>query len=563
MDASSSSSHNCHIDEYESDLFTSNKFEKTRSFDDSKSLLYRMYDIVDCIAHGDFDRSTHDEIKLYVMPGHYWRYWHYYAVGTVVTLVTARHLWVNREAVSKSTKDFWVYFKAFTYEHLVEPLNNIYKSVTDTLYDRSKITTSQAALTSSKESLEHMLKSFGVAHPAESAQRMKVPIDQYVVVLPEKAKELDMNIIMGTYEREIKKPIKGMLLGDLLQGILIQIQKVKVDAEAAMLTLDQILRANTINFNILATIPAILLLWGVTSFFHSYLMGSSMGSRRTLKLLKYTQNKIAHIQKIFILQMNRPWRALYQNGRIREQVNAFFNFSNTANASSASTSSSSAPPAPTSLPLAPLPPSLFEARRLELQNMMEELSEHHSLSAEGEAPEMNLYEKFTGIFFKKNKAKNEMVTMSLEDELEQDIEEEEIRQEEIGEEKEYEECVKETQSEALATNEESPSHTHSTTNSTSSTTTSQAVLRANPRSNNPNSSLGGLSPRVYGQILLTLYQLSDCLAALPVTHQANFPRILLHRDLITIADLSLTPNQKYFWIQNMLQHYPFLLPTEN
>lgn len=54
-------------------------------------------------------------------------------------------------------------------------------------------------------------------------------------------------------------PIKNALGGELVRALLIQIQKLKLDIETAMLELDQILRANEINFAILAALPAFFL----------------------------------------------------------------------------------------------------------------------------------------------------------------------------------------------------------------------------------------------------------------------------------------------------------------
>lgn len=47
--------------------------------------------------------------------------------------------------------------------------------------------------------------------------------------------------------------------GELVRALLIQVQKLKLDIEEAMLELDQILRANEINFAILAALPAFFL----------------------------------------------------------------------------------------------------------------------------------------------------------------------------------------------------------------------------------------------------------------------------------------------------------------
>lgn len=49
---------------------------------------------------------------------------------------------------------------------------------------------------------------------------------------------------MSKYESELKDPVRNLLLGQLARSLLIQVQRLKLDTEAAMLELDQILRAN-------------------------------------------------------------------------------------------------------------------------------------------------------------------------------------------------------------------------------------------------------------------------------------------------------------------------------
>nr|XP_029149603.1 protein DGS1, mitochondrial isoform X2 [Arachis hypogaea] len=68
-----------------------------------------------------------------------------------------------------------------------------------------------------------------------------------------------LEIVMSRYEKEIRHPIQNFIGGKLAEALLIQIQKLKLDIETAMLELDQILRANEINFAILAALPAFIL----------------------------------------------------------------------------------------------------------------------------------------------------------------------------------------------------------------------------------------------------------------------------------------------------------------
>ena len=65
---------------------------------------------------------------------------------------------------------------------------------------------------------------------------------------------------MKDYEEEMKAPIKGMISGNLMRSMLIQVQKLKVHTEAAMLTMDQILASNELTIAATAALPAFMLL---------------------------------------------------------------------------------------------------------------------------------------------------------------------------------------------------------------------------------------------------------------------------------------------------------------
>ncbi|KAG7947737.1 hypothetical protein I3843_14G108800 [Carya illinoinensis] len=68
-----------------------------------------------------------------------------------------------------------------------------------------------------------------------------------------------LEIVMERYEKELTHPIQNLLNGELARALLIQVQKLKLDIETAMLELDQILKANEINFAVLAALPAFFL----------------------------------------------------------------------------------------------------------------------------------------------------------------------------------------------------------------------------------------------------------------------------------------------------------------
>ena len=184
-------------------------------------------------------------------PSHIQRHWLRYITLTAVSLVTARYTWKRRLAIATYAATTWDSLALFTQDHLVEPLTNIYTSVFSTFHNRTTLQNAHDNLVQSQAVLTNMIFDYT---QKSAVHRQRPPTE-----LRRLAQEQDMSLVMADYVRDVNRPWRTLLLGDLLQEFLIQIQQVKVSGEAAMVTMDQLLSANAINFNILATIPAVIL----------------------------------------------------------------------------------------------------------------------------------------------------------------------------------------------------------------------------------------------------------------------------------------------------------------
>jgi nuclear control of ATPase protein 2 len=85
-----------------------------------------------------------------------------------------------------------------------------------------------------------------------------VSLDRLIDV-QERLRQGDLSIVMTHYEQGMKTPLVSLLSGDLLRVLLIQVQKTKVDLEIAMNSVDKLLKANELNFALLAAVPTCIL----------------------------------------------------------------------------------------------------------------------------------------------------------------------------------------------------------------------------------------------------------------------------------------------------------------
>jgi len=141
----------------------------------------------------------------------------------------------------------------------------------------------QNALRCSEDSLVKMVKDYIVEHNPD--------IDpEELATIEKSAKYGDLSPIMPDYTKEIINPLKNAFFGEFIRLILIQIQKQKVDVERTMLQLNQVIKANQLNFNLLAAVPGALSIYLLYKFIirektYTYLHGTIRDIFREVHIL--------------------------------------------------------------------------------------------------------------------------------------------------------------------------------------------------------------------------------------------------------------------------------------
>ncbi|KAL6175027.1 hypothetical protein ACLB2K_051670 [Fragaria x ananassa] len=179
------------------------------------------------------------------------QYWIRYTCGALGLSVCS--VWLIRHSRLSGSHDIdnWVREAkdstvSFVRDHVEQPLLAIRDELFETFRQRHKGMMELEEVQLTSNSLHRMLLAF-----SEQTKGQK---------FPENASDQEMlEIVMNRYEEELKHPIHNLVNGELARALLIQVQKLKLDTETAMLELNQILRANEINFAILAALPAFFL----------------------------------------------------------------------------------------------------------------------------------------------------------------------------------------------------------------------------------------------------------------------------------------------------------------
>ncbi|CAD5172606.1 unnamed protein product [Musa acuminata subsp. malaccensis] len=178
-------------------------------------------------------------------------YWLHYTCGAVGLSLCSVWLLRHSSLTGSSDIDNWICeakesATGFLKDHVEQPLISIRDELFETFRRRHKGVMEIEEVQLTADSLHRMLLAF-----CEQTKGRK---------LPENIPDQEMlEMVMARYEKEVMHPLQNLLSGELARAMLIQIQKLKLDLETAMLELNQILKANEINFAILAALPAFFL----------------------------------------------------------------------------------------------------------------------------------------------------------------------------------------------------------------------------------------------------------------------------------------------------------------
>ncbi|KAI9086835.1 hypothetical protein K1719_031158 [Acacia pycnantha] len=176
------------------------------------------------------------------------RYWIRYSCGAVGLSICSIWLLKRSRLMGSSDIDNWIREAKdsttnFYKEHVEQPLLSIRDELFETFRKRHDGIMELQEVKLTADSLHRMLLAFGEQIKGEK--------------FPENSSDQELlEIVMSRYEKELTHPIQSLLGGELARALLIQVQKLKLDIETAMLDLNQILRANEINFAVLAALPA-------------------------------------------------------------------------------------------------------------------------------------------------------------------------------------------------------------------------------------------------------------------------------------------------------------------
>ncbi|KAJ1973043.1 Nuclear control of ATPase protein 2 [Dimargaris xerosporica] len=213
-----------------------------------------------------YQHTTQPIIGRLYSPSLVTRYW----LPVTMSVVTGR--WLTRLAFSyRGSIGQWLQeLKLATQDYLHDwvlvPLRKVWETIRHS--DSTQLALmSTDSLATDFASLERMVLNFAQAHQSLTGHTNNSGEDLLArrQALIDQVHHGDLSVILRSYEHSLQNPIRNALFGDLIQTLLIQVQKTKVDIQLAMSSLDKLLKANELNFAFLAVAPALVVTYFVGS----------------------------------------------------------------------------------------------------------------------------------------------------------------------------------------------------------------------------------------------------------------------------------------------------------
>jgi nuclear-control-of-ATPase protein 2 len=206
-----------------------------------------------------FETSNKFKLEEYKKPNFLTRYWPSILIGIIYGPETIRATITNRDLILKFIKEKLVDTVLKFYQNwILKPLTDIFSTIRhDSNSDISIM--SQQSLGSELDSLKRMVIDYTIETTPSMAHLSEHDLNGMKANLDELITKGDLTPFMEGYESDIKSPLKNLVNGKLTRGLLIQLQKTKVDGSVAISGIDKLLKSQQLVFGVIAASPAVLI----------------------------------------------------------------------------------------------------------------------------------------------------------------------------------------------------------------------------------------------------------------------------------------------------------------
>lgn len=233
------------------------------------------------------DHLSKEDIDIVKKPGFFTRYWPNIFIFLIYGPITIKSIISNKYLILKFIKENLIDTCFNFYKNwILKPLNDIFNTIKHDSNSEISIM-SQNSLNSELDSLKRMVIDYTIETQShlspEETLAMKVKLDELIT-------NGDLTPFMEGYEKDIKNPLRSIINGKLTRGLLIQLQKTKVDGSIAINGIDKLLKSQQLVFGVIAASPSVVIVFYLINFFNSYI-NNEYYIKDKIKLKKVTISK--------------------------------------------------------------------------------------------------------------------------------------------------------------------------------------------------------------------------------------------------------------------------------
>ncbi|CCU77663.1 NCA2/nuclear control of ATPase [Blumeria hordei DH14] len=227
--------------------------------------------------------------RCYSRPSRLVRYWLPTSAFLLFSTLTLKLLVDRKDQIVECVQNFGETVRDFLLNWVLDPVKKLIGTIRHDPNSELAII-SKESLKGDRESLEQMVVEFAMDNPQFYGSATSLSEAQ-VCEIRGKVREGDLTPVLRAYERNIRRPFKGTVRGDLIRTLLIQVQKTKVDVEIALSGIDALLKSQELVFGFLGLTPGSLICFASIRYLRSF-FGNKRGSlkghmaEQTLRVLR-------------------------------------------------------------------------------------------------------------------------------------------------------------------------------------------------------------------------------------------------------------------------------------
>jgi nuclear-control-of-ATPase protein 2 len=206
------------------------------------------------------------------------RYWLPVTVGILSSSTIVRFLFNHRASIVTLISESGATIRDFWFNWVVEPVHRMVNTIRR--QPGSEVAVTQASLLAERESLERMVVDFVRDHPHYVEDGLKNVSDSQLAEIRTKVMEGDITPVLRAYEYGLKKPFQRAIRGELIESLLIRVQKVEVMLEATIKGVDSLLEQQQLLFGVIGLAPGMLAVGGAYVYLRRALSAPSARSVR-------------------------------------------------------------------------------------------------------------------------------------------------------------------------------------------------------------------------------------------------------------------------------------------